>query len=121
MSAGLLESARAALAGLITLGRTRFELFGTELREELARLATLLLGGLTVVLLAALGVAFGAFALVMAVGEQYRVLAACAVAAAFVALALLLLWALVRFAKVKERAFDATLTELARDYEAIKP
>jgi uncharacterized membrane protein YqjE len=121
MSAGLLESARAALAGLISLGRTRFELFGTELREELARLATLLLGGLTVVLLAALGVAFGAFALVMAVGEPYRVLAACAVAAAFAALSLLLLWALVRFAKVKERAFDATLTELARDYEAIKP
>ena len=30
MSAGLLESARAALAGLISLGRTRFELFGTK-------------------------------------------------------------------------------------------
>lgn len=121
MSAGLLESARAALAGLISLGRTRFELFGTELREELARLATLLLGGLTVVLLAVLGIAFGAFALVMAVGEQYRVIAAGAVAAAFLAAALLLVWALARFARAKERAFDATLTELARDYEAIKP
>jgi uncharacterized membrane protein YqjE len=121
MSAGLLESARSALAGLISLGRTRFELFGTELREELARVATLLLGGLTAVLLSALGVAFGAFALIIAVGEQYRVLAACAVAGAFLVAALLLAWALVRFAKAKERAFDATLAELARDYEAIKP
>jgi uncharacterized membrane protein YqjE len=121
MSAGLLESARAALAGLLSLGRTRFELFGTELREELARLATLLLGGLTVVLLAALGVAFAAFALIVAVGEQYRVLAACAVAAAFIVAALLLVWGLVRFAQAKQRPFDATLAELARDYEAIKP
>ncbi len=121
MSAGLLESARSALAGLISLGRTRFELFGTELREELARLATLLLGGLTAVLLAALGVGFGAFALILAVGEAYRVVTACAVAGGFLALALALWWALVRFAQAKQRAFEATLSELARDYEAIKP
>jgi hypothetical protein len=52
MSAGLLESAQNLLAGLLDLGRTRFELFGTELREELAHLATTLLGGLAVLLLA---------------------------------------------------------------------
>ena len=121
MSAGLLESARATLAGALSLGRTRFELFSVELREELARLGTLLLGGLTVVLLAALGVAFGALALILAVGEDHRVLAACAVAAVFVLAAVLLVWALARFAKAKERAFDGTLAELARDYEAIKP
>jgi uncharacterized membrane protein YqjE len=121
MSASLLESARAAVAGLISLGRTRFELFGTELREELARLATLLLGGLTVVLLAALAAGFGAFAVILAVSEEHRVLAACLVAGGFLAAALLLVWALARFAKAKQRAFDATLAELSRDYEAIKP
>ena len=121
MSAGLLDSARSAIAGLISLGRTRFELFGTELREELARLATLLLGGLTAVVLAALGIAFGAFALIIAVGEEYRLLTTGLVAAGFLLAALGLGWALVRFACAKQRAFDATLTELARDYEAIKP
>ena len=35
MSAGLLESARSVLAGLLSLGHTRFELFAVELREEL--------------------------------------------------------------------------------------
>ena len=30
MSAGLLESARGFVAGLLDLGRTRFELFGTD-------------------------------------------------------------------------------------------
>ncbi len=83
MSAGLLQSAQTLLAGLISLGRTRFELFGIELREELARLATALLGGLAVLVLAALGIAFGALALVLAVGEEHRVMTVCVIAAVF--------------------------------------
>ena len=121
MSAGLLDSARGALAGLMLLGRTRFELFGTELREELARFATLLLGGLALLVLAALGIAFGALALIIGVGEEHRLMAAGLVAAGFLAGALAAGWGLVRFARAKQRAFDASLTELARDYEAIKP
>ncbi len=121
MSSGLLDSARFALAGLISLGRTRFELFGTELREELARLATGLLGGLAVLVLASLALAFGALALVIAVGDEYRLMTAGLIAAAFLARALVLAWALARFLRGQQRAFDATLTELARDYEAIKP
>jgi len=121
MSAGLLESARGTLAGLISLGQTRFELFSVELREELARLATLLLGGLAVLVLGMLGIAFAALTLIIAVDEQHRLLAAGCVAAAFVAAAALLAWAVLRFARAKRRAFDSTLAELARDYEAIKP
>ena len=45
MSAGLLESAQNLIAGVLDLGRTRFELFSVELREELARLAVTLIGG----------------------------------------------------------------------------
>jgi len=121
MSAGLIESAQNLLAGLLDLGRTRFELFSTELREELARLATLLLGGLTAVVLAALGIAFGAYALILAVGEEYRLLSTCLIALAFIAASIALIWALTIFARTKERAFEATLNELARDYEGLKP
>jgi uncharacterized membrane protein YqjE len=121
MSTALLDSARSVISDLISLGRTRFELFSTELREELARLATLLLGGLTAVVLGGLGIGFGAVALILAVGEQYRLLATCLVAAGFIAAALALVWALTIFARTKERAFDATLNELARDYEGLKP
>ena len=46
---------------------------------------------------------------------------ACLVAAGFIAAAALLAWAVLRFARAKRRAFDATLAELARDYQAIKP
>lgn len=121
MSAGLLHSAQSLLAGLLDLARTRFELFGTELREELAKLAAALLGGVAVLLLAALGAAFGAAALILAVGEAHRLVATIAVAAAFLVLAGVLAWQLQRLAAVKPRAFDATLSELQRDLDGIKP
>jgi uncharacterized membrane protein YqjE len=121
MSAGLIESARALVASLFSAGRTRLELFGIELREELARLATALLGGLAVLVLAALGIAFAAFALIIAVAQEHRLMTACIIAAVFIGAALVLAWVLLRLVRVKPRAFDASLTELARDYEAVKP
>jgi uncharacterized membrane protein YqjE len=121
MSAGLIDSARSLVASLFSAGHTRLELFGTELREELARLATALLGGLAVLVLAALGVAFAGFALIIAVAQEHRLMTACLIAALFIAAAAVLAWALLRLIRVKPRAFDASLTELARDYEAVKP
>jgi uncharacterized membrane protein YqjE len=120
MSAGLLESAQNLLAGLLDLGRTRFELFGTELREELARLATALLGGLAVLVLGALGLAFVGLCIIFYVSEANRVMAAGACAASFLVVAGILAWQLRRAAGVKPRAFDATLSELQRDLTAIK-
>jgi uncharacterized membrane protein YqjE len=121
MSAGLLQSAQNVLAGLISLGRTRFELFSVELREELARLTTALLGGLAVLVLAALGVAFGAVALILAVGEAHRLMTVCIIAGVLLAAAAILAWRLLRLAALRPRAFDSTLAELSRDYQAIKP
>ena len=120
MSAGLLESAQNMLAGLLDLGRTRFELFSTEMREELARLATTLLGGLAVLVLAALGLAFAALCIIFYVSEANRVIAAGACAAFFFAVAGIVAWQLRHAAALKPRAFDATLSELQRDLTAIK-
>jgi uncharacterized membrane protein YqjE len=121
MSAGLLDSLRAVAARLLSMGQVRFELFGVELREELARLATALLGGLAVLVFGALGLAFAAFALILAIEPGQRVLAAGLVAAGFAALAVLVAWIVVRLSRAKPRPFDATLKELARDYEAVRP
>ena len=121
MSAGLLESARNLLAGLLELGRTRFELFGTELREELARLAATVLGGLAVLVLVALGLAFGAAALILSVGEANRLAATVGVAVFFFLAGGIVAWQMRRVAGAKPRAFDATLSELQRDLNAIKP
>ena len=121
MSAGLLESAGNVLAGLLDLGRTRFELFGTELREELARLAVTVVGGMAVMLLSALAIAFGATAIILTIREENRMIAAFGVAIFFVLAAALLAWQLWRMASAKPRAFDATIAELQRDLDALKP
>ena len=121
MSAGLIESAGNLLAGVLELGRTRFELFGTELREELARLATTIVGGLAALLFAAMALAFGALAFILAVDEAHRVTATTGVAVLFLLVAALVAWQVRRVAGVKPRAFDATLSELQRDLNAIKP
>jgi uncharacterized membrane protein YqjE len=121
MSAGLVESASNLLAGLLDLGRTRFELFGTELREELGRLAATVLGGLAALMLGGIGLAFGAAAFILTVNETYRVAATSGVAFAFVLAAALVAWRVRRLSAAKPRAFDATLTELQRDLRAIKP
>jgi uncharacterized membrane protein YqjE len=120
MSAGLLESARNLLAGILDLGRTRFELFGTELREELARLAAAIVGGLAVLILAALGLAFAAIALLLHVSEANRPLAAVGIAAFFALAAALVAWRLRRMVKAKPHVFDATLSELRRDLDTIR-
>ena len=121
MTAGLLESAQNLLAGLLDLGRTRFELFSVELREELGRLAVTLIGGMAILILALFGIAFGATAVILSVSEANRLLATICVAALFFLLAGgVALW-LRRVVKEKPRAFDATIAELQRDLTAIKP
>ena len=121
IAGGFVESATNLVAGLLELGRTRFELFGTELREELARLTLTLLGGLAALLLAALAIAFGATAFILSMEESQRAAATIGVAAVFLLAAALLAWYVRREARAKPRAFDATLSELQRDLKAIKP
>ena len=121
MSPGLLESAQNLIAGLLDLGRTRFELFSTELREELARLAVTLIGGLAVLILALFGIAFGAAAAIIAVGPENRLIATVVVAVLFFIAAGIVAWKLRNLVAGKPRPFDATLAELKRDVTAIKP
>lgn len=120
MSAGLLESARNMLAGIIDLGRTRFELFSTELREELTRLAAAIIGGLAAVMFGATGLAFAAVAIILSVDEATRLPVTAAVAGFFLVLAVVVAWRVRRVAGLKPRPFDATLSELRHDLTALK-
>jgi uncharacterized membrane protein YqjE len=120
MTPGLIDSAQNFVAGLLDLGRTRFELFGTELREELARLATAVLGGLAVLVLVALGLGFGGLALVYYVGEANRLWAALGIGVFFFFMAITTALILRRMTDAKPRAFEATISELQRDLTAIR-
>jgi uncharacterized membrane protein YqjE len=121
VSGGLLRSAQDLLAGLAALARTRLELLGTELEEEMARQAAALLGALAVLALAVLALAFGAVALLIAVDEAHRVAAALVLSGLFAGLALVGAYAIYRGARAKPRAFDSSIAQLERDYDALKP
>jgi uncharacterized membrane protein YqjE len=71
-SPGLFHSARKLLANLAGVAHTRLELLSTELQEELARLAEILLATIISLFFAFLGIAFVAVAVMIAVGEPYR-------------------------------------------------
>lgn len=120
MSAGLLESARNLLAGILDLGRTRFELFSTELREELTRLAAAIISGLAVLIFAAIGLGFGAVAVILSVEESKRLPVTVGAAVLFLVIAGIAAWRLRRLAAMKPHPFDATIAELRHDLTVLK-
>lgn len=117
----LLESAQSLLGSALALARTRLELFGTELQEEMTRLFFALLCAVSVLLLVLVGAVFAGLALVISLDEEHRAFAAGAIALGFFALAALAALVMRRLTRAKPRVFDASLTELERDYEALKP
>lgn len=121
MSSGLLQSAQSLLAGLLALGRTRLELFSTELEEEIARQAAAVLGAFVVLAFATLAAAFGAGAILIAAGEAHRLAAALAISGVFAALAVAAAFFLRKTARAKPRAFDSSIAQLERDCDALKP
>jgi uncharacterized membrane protein YqjE len=116
---GLIKSVQALLATALGLARTRLELLSVEMQELLARLVLIMIGTVAATLLAALALAFGAAALVMAVPAEHRVAMAAGLALAFLAAAAFIGWRVRREAKM--RPFAASLTELARDEKALEP
>jgi uncharacterized membrane protein YqjE len=117
----LLDSAQSLLVSVLSLARNRLELFGTELQEELARLFLGLLYAVIVALVLGLAAVFGGIALIISLGEEYRALAAGLIALACLAMAGAAAWAMRRLTHEQPRAFDASLKELARDYETLRP
>jgi len=120
MSAGLFDSVRTLLTGLLDLGRTRFELFSTELREEMGRLAAAIIGGMAVVILTLIGLVFGTVAIILSVSEVNRLAVTIGAAVFFLVAAAVVAYLLHRLANVKPHPFEATLSELQRDATAIR-
>lgn len=116
---GLLQSAQVLLASALGLARTRLDLLSTELQELLARLVLLMIGAVAAILLGTVALGFGAVALVMAAPAEHRVWVSAGLAAAFLAAAAFIAWQVRREAKA--RPFAASLAELERDAEALKP
>jgi uncharacterized membrane protein YqjE len=115
----LLQPVQALLATALGLARTRLDLFSVELQEVLARLVLLVVGAVAAILLGALAVGFGAAALVLAAPEGQRVWVCAGLALAFLAGALYVAMQVRR--EAQGRPFVASLAELERDLQALKP
>jgi uncharacterized membrane protein YqjE len=117
---GLFDSAKALVSTLVEIVHDRLELFSTEIQEEIGRVAFLLLWGAVALFFAFLGVAFVGLLVVIAVGDEHRLLAAALIAALFLVLALVAAVLAARQIGAKPRPFDASLTELAKDREMLQ-
>ncbi len=112
---GLFASLKALIATLIAIGHNRLELFSTELQEEIARAASVLVWALAALLLVLLAILLAVGAILLAVPPESRALTAALIAlGAFAAAAVAALASHSR-ATAKSRLFDATLSELSKD------
>ena len=108
------------LAALLDLLPTRVDLLGTELREELLRFGVLLVAAGAVLLAMTIGVGLLAAALVLSLWQHHPLLGLAAAGMFFMILGALTLWSMSRTLRMKARPFEATLSQLRRDREAMR-
>jgi len=117
----LAVSLRGFSASLVEFLAIRLELASVEAREEALRLGELLLYGAIAVILLALGLTFLAILLTVLLWENHRLLALAVFATAFLSLGGVAAFAArARFAR-GSRLFEASLAELDRDKQTLRP
>lgn len=117
---GLFDSLKDLLATLSALAQTRLELVGTELEEQVARLAILLVWSIVALFLVFTAVILAAVAIIIVFWDSGRVLVAFGLAGGVLVLAIGALLAVVAQLKSRPRMFQATLEELAKDRERLQ-
>jgi uncharacterized membrane protein YqjE len=120
-SVGLFESLKILAATLVAVGHTRLELLSTELEEERERLGAMLISTLLALFCFGLGAVLMALLLVAVFWETHRLLVVGLLAALFLT-AGAAAWAFAKNkARIKPRLFHASLSELAKDREHLRP
>ena len=116
---GLFDSLRALLATVTELLQTRLELAGTEVEEQVARLASLLIWSIVALFLGFAAILLVAIALIVMFWDTHRVLVAVGLAGLFAVLAGVALSNLLAQVRDRPRLFQATLDELAKDRQRL--
>ena len=120
VATGLFRSLTTLFATLLTLAQTRLELLTTELQEEVQRAAGLVVWSLVALVTVMMGLFMAGLTIVFAYWETNRVLAALMVSGGFVLMAGIAVFVLVAKINSRPRFLAATLTELAKDSDALK-
>jgi uncharacterized membrane protein YqjE len=115
----LFDSLKRLVRSAVELVRTRLELLSLDVEEAKLRLLSTLLLGAVALFCFSLGLAMGAFWLVVAFWDTHRMLVLGLLTGGFLGGGLLALAALAWRAKKGPRLFEATLAELEKDREAL--
>lgn len=118
-SRGLFDSLKGLLATLTGLAHTRLELLGTELEEQVARLATLLVWSIVALFLMFTAVILSAVAIIIVFWDSNRILVAAGLAGGVAVLAVGAWLFVVAQLKARPRMFQSTLEELSKDRERL--
>ncbi|OGA26954.1 MAG: hypothetical protein A3I01_16290 [Betaproteobacteria bacterium RIFCSPLOWO2_02_FULL_65_24] len=118
---GLLDSLKDLGRTVVDILHTRVDLLVTEIAEEQARLAELVLIAALSLLCFFLSVVFVAFLVVVAFWDTpYRILATGVIAVALFAVGCVLGMIFIKKAKTKPRLFSESLDELGADLERLR-
>lgn len=116
---GMFRSLRGLISTGIALIETRLELLTTELKEEKTRVISLLIYALAALILLSVGTVFLAVLFTALLWESNRLLALGIFAALFMAGGVFALVMAVRLVQQQSRLFAATLAELKGDRAAL--
>jgi uncharacterized membrane protein YqjE len=119
-SPGLFASLRGFAATSVALVRTRLELLKVEAREEVGRVAGLLMWGIAAVLLGVVGSTFLALFITVLLWDSNRLLALGIFAALFLTATVVSVTMAVRLLRQGSQLFAASLAELRHDEAALK-
>lgn len=119
--AGILQSLRNLAATLVELLRTRFELLATELEEERVRLLQLLFWAAAALFFFGVGILLLVVLLVAVFWDSHRILAIVVLATVFLAGGVGLAIGVRNRMQVRPRLFSASLEELERDKDQLRP
>jgi len=117
----LLGSLAKVLANLVGIAQTRLEILSTELQQEVAQAAQMLLWAFVAVFAAGTGLFLGGLVLIFAFWDTHRLLAAVLVMGFFFLLAVVAVLMLRAKMKSRGRLFEATIAEFAKDREQLGP
>lgn len=116
----LIDSSRAFVASLVSVGRERLELATTDIEEELLRAAWAVAAMMLIAVLAALTLAAWAAAVVLVFWDRSPVGALLGVGTAFGVVTAALAWRLASAVRAKPPLLAATLDELAKDAQWLR-
>ena len=117
----LAVSLRGFSASLVEFLSVRLELVSVEAREEVLRLGELLLFGAIAVILLGLGLTFLAILLTVLLWDSHRLLALAVFTTVFLTLGAVAAFAARARLARGSRLFEASLAELDRDKQSLRP